>query len=66
MKIIGLHLDAVKAFEVEKPRAEDDWTEEEEAKVAEIMKEIDAEEGEEKPDEGLEESEDDSDQSEDG
>ena len=56
----------MKAFEVEKPRAEDDWTEVDEAEVAEIMKEIDAEEGEEKPDEGLEESEDDSDQSEDG
>jgi hypothetical protein len=40
LKIIGLHLDAVKAFEVEKPRAEDDWTEEDEAAAEQILKEI--------------------------
>jgi hypothetical protein len=42
MRIIGLHLDAVKAFGVKEPRAEDDWTEEDEARIDEIVKEIDA------------------------
>jgi hypothetical protein len=42
LKIIGLHLDAVKAFGVEEPRAEDDWTEEDEAQMADLIGEIDA------------------------
>jgi hypothetical protein len=41
LKIIGLHMDAVKAFGVDEPRAEDDWTEEDEAAIADIIKEID-------------------------
>jgi hypothetical protein len=35
LKVIGLLLDAVKAFEVEEPTAEDDWTEEDEARIDE-------------------------------
>ena len=66
LKIIGLHMDAVKAFGVEEPRVEDDWTEEDDADFAEIIREIDAEQAEEGSDEGSEEGEDDSDQSEDG
>ena len=42
LKIIGLHLDAVKAFGVEESRAEDDWTEEDEAEAERILREIDA------------------------
>jgi hypothetical protein len=41
LNITRLHLDAVKAFEAERePRDEDDWTEEDEAAIAEIVKEI--------------------------
>ena len=43
LNIIRLHMDAVKAFEVEEPRAEDDWTEEDEARMDDILKEIDEE-----------------------
>ena len=42
LKIIGLRLDAVKAFGVEESRAEDDWTEEDEAEAERILREIDA------------------------
>lgn len=41
MKIIGLHLDAVKAFEATRgSKDEDDWTEEDEAAAEQILKEI--------------------------
>src|SRR5215208_6999624 len=51
LKIIGLHLDAVKAFEaVREPTSEDDWTEEYEARMDEIVKEIDAQTDLERPD----------------
>jgi hypothetical protein len=41
MRIIGLHLDAVKAFKVDREsKDEDDWTEEDEARMDEIVKEI--------------------------
>jgi hypothetical protein len=43
LKIIGLHMDAVKAFGVQEPRAEDDWTEEDEAQMDDILKEIEEE-----------------------
>lgn len=43
MQIIRLHMDAVKAFGVEESRAEAEWTEEDDAEFAEIVKEIDAE-----------------------
>jgi hypothetical protein len=42
VRIIGLHLDGVKTFGVEEPRAEDDWTEEDEAQMADLVKKIDA------------------------
>jgi hypothetical protein len=41
LKIIGLHLDAVKAFEATRgSKDEDDWTEEDEAAAEQILKEI--------------------------
>jgi len=43
LQIIRLHLDAVKAFRVEEPRAEGDWTEEDEARMDEFLKKIDEE-----------------------
>jgi hypothetical protein len=52
IKIIGLHLDAVKALEVEEPRAEDDWTAEDEARMDDILKEIE-EEGPDEDEEDL-------------
>ena len=42
LKIIGLHMDAVKAFEVDRQHeAEDDWTEEDDEEFAELIDEID-------------------------
>jgi hypothetical protein len=43
LNIMRLHLDAVKAFGVQEPRAEDDWTLEDEARMDDILKEIDEE-----------------------
>jgi hypothetical protein len=43
IRIIGMHMDAVKAFEVEEPRGDDDWTEEGEAAMDEIARQIDEE-----------------------
>jgi hypothetical protein len=40
IRIIGLHLDALKTFGVEEPRAEDDWTEEDEADIDRIIREV--------------------------
>lgn len=41
IQIMRLHMDAVKAFEVDRePPCEDDWTEEDEARMDEIVKEI--------------------------
>src|SRR5215203_2592497 len=43
IKIIGLHLDYVKAFHVDREStSEDDWTEEDEAAAEQIVKEVDA------------------------
>jgi hypothetical protein len=43
MRIIGLHLDYVKAFHVDRESTgEDDWTEEDEAAAEQIVKEVDA------------------------
>ena len=42
MRIIGLHLDYVKAFHVDRESTgEDDWTEEDEAAAEQIVKEVD-------------------------
>ena len=55
LSIIRLHMDAVKAFEVDREsKDEDDWTEEDEARMDEIVKEIDARPYLEHPDLGLE------------
>ena len=41
IRIIGLHMDAVKAFEADRePKVEDDWTEEDEARMDEIIREV--------------------------
>ena len=42
IQIMRLHMDAVKAFSVEPPKAEDDWTEEDEARMTDIIKKVDA------------------------
>jgi hypothetical protein len=43
IKIIGLHMDYLKTFEVDREsRAEDDWTEEDDAEFEQIIKEVDA------------------------
>ena len=43
LQIIRLYMDAVKAFEADRePKDEDDWTEEDEAAIEEIIKEVDA------------------------
>jgi hypothetical protein len=58
MRIIGLHLDYVKAFEVVRESAdEDDWTEEDDAAGEQIVREIDALPYLEHPDLGLEDKE---------
>jgi hypothetical protein len=55
LNIIRLHLDAVKAFDVVRDSTgEDDWTEEDEARMDEIVKEIEARPYVEHPDLGLE------------
>jgi hypothetical protein len=55
LKIIGLHLDAAKAFEVDRAsKDEADWSEEDEARMDEIIKEIEARPYLEHPDLGLE------------
>jgi hypothetical protein len=59
MRIIGLHLDYVKAFHVDRESTgEDDWTEEDEAAAEQIVKEVDALPYLEHPDLGLEDKED--------
>jgi hypothetical protein len=56
IRIIGLHMDAVKAFEADRePKVEADWTEEDEAAAEQILREIDARRHLEHPDLGLEE-----------
>jgi hypothetical protein len=58
MRIIGLHLDYLKAFEVDRESTDDDdWTEEDEARMDEIVKEVDALPYLEHPDLGLEDKE---------
>jgi|SRR5215210_7705604 len=61
VSIIRLHMDYLKAFPVQpEPSSEDDWTEEDDAKIPEIWKRIqarrDSEEGAQAPDEGDSES----------
>ena len=59
IQIMRLHMDAVKAFEADREsRAEDDWTEEDDAAIADIIKEIE-EQG--YPDENSDEDGEDSD-----
>jgi hypothetical protein len=59
LQIIRLYMDAVKAFEVDREsKAEDDWTEEDEAAIEEIVKEIEAQTDLERPDEDEEDEED--------
>ena len=52
IQIIRLYMDAEKAFGVKEPRAENDWTEEDEAEVEWIVKEVDALPDLEYPEEG--------------
>jgi hypothetical protein len=55
IRIIGLHMDAVKAFEADRePKVEDDWNEEDLAAGEQIIKEIEARRYPEHPDLGLE------------
>jgi hypothetical protein len=42
IQIMRLHMDAVKAFGAQQPSAEAEWTEEDEAEVEWIVKEVDA------------------------
>jgi hypothetical protein len=58
IQIMRLHMDAVKVFGVEEPRAEDDWTEVDEAQMADLIKEIDALAEDDEPSEGEESIED--------
>ena len=59
LKIIGLHMDAVKAFEVDRESTDEaDWSEEDLAAGEQIDKEIDAMTDLERPDLGLEGKED--------
>jgi hypothetical protein len=52
IKIIGLHMNYVKAFEVDRESgAEDDWTEEDDAEFEQIIKEVDALSDPERPEE---------------
>ena len=58
LKIIGLHLDAVKAFEVDREsKNEDDWSEEDLAAGEQIVKEIEAQPYLEHPELGEEDKE---------
>jgi hypothetical protein len=58
MRIIGLHMDAVKAFEVDREsKDEADWNEEDLAAGEQIMREIEARRNLEHPDLGLEDKE---------
>lgn len=56
IQVIRLHMDAVKAFGIERDHKEDDWTEEDDAEFADLIKEIDEEENR-KVDSGEEDSE---------
>jgi hypothetical protein len=59
MRIIGLHMDAVKAFEVDRAsKDEADWSEEDLAAGEQIIKDIEARRDLEHPDLGLEDGED--------
>jgi hypothetical protein len=59
LNIARLHLDAVKALEVDREsKVEADWTEEDEARMDEIIKEVDAQTDLERPDEEEEDEED--------
>jgi hypothetical protein len=59
LKIIGLHMDYLKTFDVDREsKVEDDWTEEDEAAIDEIVKEIDAQTDLERPEEDEEDEED--------
>jgi hypothetical protein len=55
LQISRLHMDAVKSFDVDREsKDEDDWTEEDEARIEEIVREIEARPYLEHPDLGLE------------
>ena len=59
IQIMRLHMDAVKAFDVDRESgAEDDWTEEDEAEIADIIKEVDELSDLERPDDEEGEGED--------
>jgi len=59
LNITRLHLDAVKALEVDREsKVEADWTEEDEARMDEIIKEVDAQTDLERPDDKEEDEED--------
>ena len=59
LAIMRLHMDYLKAFGVEeKPRNEDDWTEEDDEFVETILKEMEAEDAADEPVEGEDDSED--------
>jgi hypothetical protein len=61
LNITKLHLDALKALDADRqPRAEDGWTEEDDAEIADIIKEIDALTDLERPEEEEEGDEEDS------
>ena len=66
IQIIRLYMGAEKFFGAQEASAEAEWTEEDERDVAEIIREIDAEEAEQESDEGSDEGKDDPGQSEDG
>jgi hypothetical protein len=63
LNITRLHLDAVKALEVDRePKDEGDWTEEDDAEIDQIIKEVDALTDLERPEVEKENPEDDSDE----
>jgi hypothetical protein len=63
LNITRLHLDAVKALEVDRePKDEGDWTEEDDAEIDQIIKEVDALTDLERPEVEEENPEEDSDE----
>jgi hypothetical protein len=59
IQVARLHMDYLKAFPVQpEPRYEDDWTEEDEARMADLIKEIDTLAEDDELGEGEDDSED--------
>jgi hypothetical protein len=55
IRIIGLHMDAVKAFDIDRETTDEvGWTEEDDAEIEQIIKEVDALADLERPEEGKE------------